>query len=119
MHLVEFKHEHLYYPNVVASPSKVRTKEEITLNEIIDFEQYVMGGRVRLQKRKAEPFYTKLYSWTVKRRKMEYLRNQRNVKLRMYVEHGKYRSFLTDKYPEATPKFWKKDRSQPTEEEVE
>jgi hypothetical protein len=35
----------------------------------------------------------------------------------MYAEHGELRSFLTEKYPEARPKLWKKIKQEEQPEE--
>lgn len=118
LHLVEFRKENDYYPQVIASPSKVRTKEEIPADEVLDFTQYVMDGKIVLRRKKLPEFYTKLPSWDVALRKLEKNRNKEDVRLRMYMDYGLLRSFMTDEYPEAIPKFWKKTR-EPTEEEAE
>lgn len=99
------------YPKVVASPSTVRKPQEVKSTEVLDFTQYVLGGKVVLKKKKYPPFYAKLKSYGIHQRKMEYLRNQDDVRLRMYAEHGELKSFLTDQYPEARPRKWwlKKD----------
>ncbi|XP_058807477.1 small ribosomal subunit protein uS5m [Phymastichus coffea] len=110
LYLVEFRKENLNYPNVVATPSVVRKPEEVKSTEILDFKQYVLGGKVILQKKKFPPFYVNSIGYKIRQTKMEYLRNKDNVRIRMLAEHGEYRSFLTDKYPEAKPKFWSKKR---------
>ncbi|XP_065353591.1 small ribosomal subunit protein uS5m [Cloeon dipterum] len=117
LHLVEFRRECGNYPKVVASPAKCRTKEEIKPNEVLDFSQYVMDGRVVLKKKTFPKFYTKLPGWERHLKKTLWCRNHDDVKMRMLVEHGEIRSFLTDKYPEAKPKTWKKIREEPQPEE--
>lgn len=103
LHLVELRAENSYYPKVVASPHKVRKPLEVKSTEVLDFTQYVMGGKVVLKKRKYPPFYTKLESYKRYLQKQEYLRCQDDVRLRLLAEHGELKSFLTDKYPEARP----------------
>lgn len=101
------------YPVVVASPSTVRKPEEVKSTEILDFKQYVLGGRVILKKKKFPPFYANFKSYELKKSKMEYLRNQDQVRIRMLAEYGEFRSFLTEKYPEARPQpFTKKDEDE-------
>jgi small subunit ribosomal protein S5 len=39
LHVVEFREENDYFPNVVASPSTCRTAEEIKANEVMDYTQ--------------------------------------------------------------------------------
>ncbi|KAI4486209.1 hypothetical protein M0802_012470 [Mischocyttarus mexicanus] len=112
LHLVEFRHENDDFPVVVASPSQVRTSEEIKPTEILDFNQYLMDGKVVLKKKKPPPFYTKLTSWVHKQKKLERIRNKPDVRLRLLAEYGTVRSFLADKYPEATALLWSKKRVQ-------
>ncbi|EFN83347.1 28S ribosomal protein S5, mitochondrial [Harpegnathos saltator] len=101
LHLVEFRAENGNYPIVVASPSVVRKSEEIPVSEILDFHQYIMDGRVILQKKKREPFYTRHNSWILKTRKMERIRNHDDTSIKLRAEYGGLHSFLTEKYPEA------------------
>lgn len=110
LHLVEFRKENLNYPKVVATPSVVRKPTEVKSTEILDFKQYVLGGKVILKKKKYPPFYVNTIGYKIRQSKMEYLRNQDQVKIRMLAEHGEYRSFLTDKYPEARPNVWSKKK---------
>ncbi|KYN06249.1 PREDICTED: 28S ribosomal protein S5, mitochondrial [Cyphomyrmex costatus] len=117
LHLVEFKSENGNYPVVIASPSKVRKPEEIASNEILDFTQYVLGGKVILQKKKYPPFYTRLPSYKTKLVKLERLRNFDKTRIQLLAEYGALHSFLTEKYPEAKllPKP-KKSENNETEE---
>ncbi|XP_052888115.1 28S ribosomal protein S5, mitochondrial [Anopheles moucheti] len=100
LHVVEFRPENRNFPKVVASPTVCRTERELENNEILDFTQYCMDGKIQLQKKKFPPFYTKFRSWEIYLKKQEYLRNQDNVRLRMMAETGEVRSYLTEKYPE-------------------
>lgn len=100
------------FPKVVATPSVVRKPEEVKSTEVLDFTQYVMGGRVTLKKKILPPFYANYKSYHNKQRKMEYLRNQDKVRIQMFAEHGELRSFLTEKYPEARPQLWKKKKEE-------
>lgn len=101
LHVVEFKKEHDYFPTVIASPEIVRKREEILSDEILDFNQYVMGGKIVLEKKKVLPFYTKLDSYSIYLRKQERQRDQDKVRIRLRVEYGELCSFLAEKYPEA------------------
>ncbi|XP_011505285.1 PREDICTED: 28S ribosomal protein S5, mitochondrial [Ceratosolen solmsi marchali] len=117
LHLVEFRNENQMYPKVIATPATVRKPAEVSSMEILDFTQYVLGGKVVLKKKKYPPFYINYNSYKIKQRKMEYLRNQDQVRIEMYAKHGELKSFLTDKYPEAKPHLWKKNRTSENEEE--
>ncbi|XP_015110731.1 28S ribosomal protein S5, mitochondrial isoform X2 [Diachasma alloeum] len=112
LHVVELREENGNFPVVVASPAIVRKPEEISSTEVMDFSQYVMGGKVVYRKKKYPPFYTRLPSWTIRLRKTAYLRNKEDVRIRLYAEHGELRSFMTDKYPEAKPTLWSEVRKQ-------
>lgn len=101
LHLVEFKSENGNYPVVIVSPSEVRKSEEVASHEILDFTQYILGGKVILQKKKYPPFYTKLPSWQTKLVKLERLRHFDKTRIKLMAEYGALHSFLTEKYPEA------------------
>ncbi|XP_014207705.1 28S ribosomal protein S5, mitochondrial [Copidosoma floridanum] len=116
LHLVEMRPENWNYPKVVASPSVVRKPEEIRSTEVMDFTQYVLGGKVVLQKIKPSPFYIEFPSHKIRLRKYERQRNQNQVRIRMLAEHGEIRSFLTDKYPEARPQLWTKKMKEQSEQ---
>ncbi|XP_008554102.1 28S ribosomal protein S5, mitochondrial [Microplitis demolitor] len=119
LHLVEFRDENDIFPTVVASPTQVRKSEEIQPDEIMDFTQYVLGGKVILRKKKHPPFFHSYLSWTIRKRKTAWLRNKDEVRTRLYAEHGELRSFYTDKYPEAKPSLWNKNLKAKEEAEFE
>ncbi|XP_066994973.2 small ribosomal subunit protein uS5m [Anabrus simplex] len=102
LHLVEFKKENEYYPQVVASPTVCRKNEEILPNETLDLTQYALGDKIVLKKKKFPPFYTKLPSWEITMKKMENRRNHDKVRIQLLAEYGEIRSFLTDTYPECS-----------------
>lgn len=98
LHVVEFRQEHDWFPKVIASPTgHLRTEEEISANEELDYDAIMNEGRVILQKKKPPPFYTKLPSWEIHLRKTDNLRNQREVRLRMMRKYGTLKSFLNDR----------------------
>ncbi|KAG7297835.1 hypothetical protein JYU34_018578 [Plutella xylostella] len=100
LHLVEFKAENENFPKVIASPSTVRTKEEIGKDETLDFTQYVMNDRLILMKKKYPRFYEKMPHYKIFLRKYEKYRNHAKIRQDLKVEYGEVKSFLTDKYPE-------------------
>ncbi|XP_053986511.1 28S ribosomal protein S5, mitochondrial [Hylaeus volcanicus] len=119
LHVVQFKKEHDYFPEVLASPETVRTSAEIANNEILDFKQYLMDGRLILNKKKPLPFFTKLPSYDIFLRKQERKRDQDKVRIRLRAEYGELCSFLTEKYPEAKIPKWERHIKKPKEEEEE
>ncbi|EAT44883.1 AAEL003801-PA [Aedes aegypti] len=100
LHVVEFRPENGNFPKVVASPTACRTEEELESNEILDYTQFCMDGKIQLKRKKFPPFYTKYRSYDIYMKKREYLRNQDKVRLRLLAESGEVRSYLTEKYPE-------------------
>lgn len=100
LHLVEMCKESGFFPNVVASPAKCRTKAEVDKDEILDFTQYSLGGKVIRKKKKFPPFYTNTPGYLTYLKKQENARNQDKVKMQLLTEYGEIRSFLADKYPE-------------------
>lgn len=100
LHLVEYKDENENFPKVVASPSEVRTKDQIQKNETLDFTQYVMKDKVILKKRKFPRFYETMPHYKVYLKKYEKYRNHEKIRLNLKTEYGEVKSFLTDKYPE-------------------
>ncbi|CAH2045151.1 unnamed protein product, partial [Iphiclides podalirius] len=101
LHLVEYKAENAYYPTVVASPSVVRTKEEIPRDETLDFVQYVMNDKVMLRRKKFPRFYQTMPHYDIYLKKFERYRNHEKIRHNLKTEYGTVKSFLNDKYPEA------------------
>ncbi|XP_053613851.1 small ribosomal subunit protein uS5m [Plodia interpunctella] len=99
LHLVEYRAENSYYPKVVASPSVVRTKEEIPKDETLDFTHYVMNDRVILKRKKFPRFYETMPHYKIYLKKYEKYRNHERIRLNLKVEYGEVKSFLTDRYP--------------------
>ncbi|XP_041969398.1 28S ribosomal protein S5, mitochondrial [Aricia agestis] len=100
LHLVEYRAENSYYPTVVASPEKVRTKEEIPKDETLDFIQYILNDRVILKRKKFPRFYESMPSYQIYLKKYEKYRNHEKIRLNLRAEYGEIKSFLNDKYPE-------------------
>jgi len=114
LHLVELRPENDFYPRVLASPKdgKVRTKEEIPHNEILDFEMIAFEGRMAAPRKiERRPILNKA-GWEKHVRSSWARLNQPTVRRRMKVENGfgwdAVRSHLADKYPECVAKNWSK-----------
>lgn len=103
LHLVEFKKENGDFPKVVASPSKCRTEDDIRHDEIMDYTQFAMDGKLVLKKKKFPKFYESSYGYQLYLKKFEKRKNHMQIKREMLAEHGEVRSFLTETYPEARP----------------
>jgi small subunit ribosomal protein S5 len=84
----------------VASPSVIRTKEEIPKDETLDFNQYVMNDKVILRRKKFPRFYETMPHYKIYLKKFEKYRNHEKIRLNLKVEYGEVKSFLTDRYPE-------------------
>ncbi|XP_038206482.1 28S ribosomal protein S5, mitochondrial [Zerene cesonia] len=100
LHLVEYRAENEYYPTVVASPSTVRTKEEIHKDETLDFIRYVMNDKVILKRKKFPRFYESMPHYELFLKKYEKYRNHEKIRHNLKAEYGEVKSFLNDKYPE-------------------
>ncbi|KAK7068008.1 28S ribosomal protein S5, mitochondrial [Halocaridina rubra] len=102
LHLVEFREENLEFPRVVASPESgvVRTLDQISKDEEMNFKLYIMGGKMELERKKYPPFYTRLYGWEIYRKKYAKRRIVDKLRHNLYLEHGEVRSFYADEYPE-------------------
>lgn len=116
LHLVEFCKESGYFPTVLASPTKCRTENELEKDEVLDFTQHCLGGKVILKKKKRPPFYSEYKGHQLYLKKQEKLRNKYEVRNNLLAEYGEIRSFLTDKYPECRP--YKRPKKTEEEEEV-
>ncbi|KAB0803393.1 hypothetical protein PPYR_00363 [Photinus pyralis] len=103
LHLVELSKDNEYFPTVLASPVECRKTEDLKHDEVLDFTQYCLDGRVILQRKKFPPFYTKYKSWEIYLKKQEKIRNHDKIRIQLKAEYGELRTFLTDKYPECRP----------------
>ncbi|CAK9813616.1 28S ribosomal protein S5, mitochondrial [Anthophora quadrimaculata] len=108
LHLVEMRKENSYFPTILASPPVVRDRSEIPSNENLNFNMYVMNGKIPHKRKKPPPFYTRLPSWNIYLRKEEHRRGQKDVLIRLRAEYGDVCSFLAEKYPEARASKWRK-----------
>lgn len=76
--VVEFRAENDNFPKLLASPEvKEQSKGEVQN----DFRQYVLDGKVILQRKKFPPFYTKLPGWQTHLKKTLRFRNHENVRI--------------------------------------
>lgn len=101
LYLVEFRKDNNHLPQIVGVPSHCRKSDEIPKSEELDFKQYVMNGKVRLQKKHPPRFYAEYHSYKIFLRRAEKRRSHEPIKFDLFTRYGEYRSFLTDKYPEA------------------
>lgn len=89
LHVVEMCDNLHGMANVVASPKEVDNTKKIN-----SFTQYVLNNRILLKRRKRTPFYEKSYGYYLHQKKLQYLRNQHEVRLNMLVHRNALRSFL-------------------------
>lgn len=101
LHVVEFDPKCRNFPTVLASPEVARRNNEIPTSESIDFYQHALGGRVRFEKPKRPPFFTRLPGWETHLKKSEKLRGAKANEYHLIAKYGDLNSFLTAKYPEA------------------
>ncbi|XP_055851737.1 28S ribosomal protein S5, mitochondrial [Episyrphus balteatus] len=112
LHLVEFRKELGGLPRVVASPNVCRKKEDIEINEVMDFTQYALNDKIVLKRKKFPPFFANTRGYELYLKKREYLRNQDNVRVDLTAHYGELRSFLTDKYPECRPHKFQREKEE-------
>lgn len=117
--MVAVSKENGYYPRVLASPKECRKSSELKPNEVLDFKQYCLDGRIILQRKKFPPFFHTHKSYEIYLKKQEYLRNQDKVRNNLIAKYGELRSFLTDKYPECKPYIKPPPEPEANEEEAE
>lgn len=91
--VVEFKQENDLFPQVIAKPTSTGQNSPPKL----DFQEYVMKGKVVLKKKKFPPFYTKLPGWELHLKKTLRFRNQEKVRIDLLAENGALKSFLSEK----------------------
>lgn len=97
LNLVEFKEENDYLPKIIAKPTeRCRTSKEIDPLEIMDFRQYLFGGRVYDISNLNKP-----ENWIHALNYARFLqihhkhRSRLAVKAKLVRRHGKVESFLT------------------------
>lgn len=101
LHVVEFDPKRRNFPAVLASPEVCRSTSEIPTSESIDFYQHALGGRVRFEKPKLPPFFTRLPGWEIHLKRTERARGARTNMYHLMAKYGELNSFLTAKFPEA------------------
>lgn len=98
LHVVELKAENDYYPTVVASPSngRVRTKDDIAPDEVMDFKQYLRDGKIIEAKPKVLPVYWRSQIFVKTMHSAYYReRNRQDVRVYLKAKYGQLDSFLT------------------------
>ncbi|KAK4004601.1 hypothetical protein OUZ56_006334 [Daphnia magna] len=106
LHVVEFRKERDYFPQIMAKPSEVKTTKAI---DDMDLNLHLNAGKVVSKRKKGFQPNESDPSWKNHISKTERFRNRDQVRVNLLVEHGEVRSFLADKYPECRQvKFMKK-----------
>ncbi|KAF2353865.1 Ribosomal protein S5 N-terminal [Trinorchestia longiramus] len=118
LHVVELRPEQHHYPKLLASPvtTPLRALEDISPNENLDFNSYVMGDRVMLKPvvevAGTSPLLPKrgreLRGRETFLRKYKEVRNFRRASVELIGEYGDLQSFLTKKYPETAPNYYRR-----------
>ncbi|EFX85562.1 hypothetical protein DAPPUDRAFT_98818 [Daphnia pulex] len=96
LHVVEFRKERDYFPQIMAKPSEVKTVKSI--NDM-DLNLYLNDGKVATKKKKYQVNESDP-TWKNHLSKTERFRNHEQVRVNLLVDHGEVRSFLADRYPE-------------------
>ncbi|CAG2110409.1 unnamed protein product [Medioppia subpectinata] len=84
------------YPKVLAKPTnKCRTDEEISADEILDYDMFIYNGRV-IQPAKQKPlYYTKDKGWETYTKKWQYKQSQQLSRIQLIAEYGSLESYIT------------------------
>jgi small subunit ribosomal protein S5 len=122
LHVVEYRPEFGNFPKIVASPKVCRKEEDIRYDEVMDYNQFAMDGKVMLKKKKFPPSYVNSYGFHIHLKKKEGIRNHWKIRFNMMRDYGEVKSYLTDKYPDARPlheylQLYKKDKQEENMEE--
>lgn len=83
--VVEVRKDTQYVPVVRAVPAKCRTDEQLKPNEVMNFTQHCLNGRIRLRKKIHPPFYTKLPGWKIHLKRSEKRRAFDTIKKQVHV----------------------------------
>jgi small subunit ribosomal protein S5 len=96
LNVVELRPENDFLPRIVARPieSRVRTREQIEPDEVMEFRQYLHDGKIREIKYKAPPFYTRNIGYGNYLKQYHYQRSRQDVRIYLKAKYGKVESFL-------------------------
>uniref|UniRef100_W8BCS6 Small ribosomal subunit protein uS5m n=1 Tax=Ceratitis capitata TaxID=7213 RepID=W8BCS6_CERCA len=81
--VVEFRNEAGKHPRIVSQPEYCRTNEQIKQNEVLDYNQYVLGDKIILKKDKLDPFFVNSRGYILYLKRKEQIRNQNKVRANM------------------------------------
>lgn len=97
LHLVEFKEENGWFPNVVASPQyePVRRPDEIPIDEPTSFHMYLNNGYVIQQIPKKYPDFIRTLGYGKYLLADHFRRNRLKVRCELRAKYGAVESFLT------------------------
>ncbi|XP_054154243.1 28S ribosomal protein S5, mitochondrial-like [Oppia nitens] len=84
------------FPKVLARPtSGCRTDEEISADELLDYNMYIYNGRVIQPPKERPMFYTKDNSWETYIKRWQYRQHQQHQRINLIAKYGSLESYLT------------------------
>lgn len=96
LNVVELRPENDFLPRIVARPSdgRVRTREQIEPDEVMEFRQYLHDGKIREIKYKEPPYYTRNIGYANFLKQYHYKRSRQDVRVYLKAKYGRVESFL-------------------------
>lgn len=85
MHVVEFRKDKNYYPEVIASPEGGAITVSNIEKEYLDFDNLYFGGKTQYFTKRPPFFYAKTKSWQKKYYSMNKKRNQKSAQMERRV----------------------------------
>lgn len=106
LHLVEFKEENSWFPNVLASPQyePVRKANEIPITESTSFHMYLNNGNVLEVTPKKQPDYVRTLGYGKYLQRYHYEKIRLDVRCQLRAKYGVVESFLNRREKEERQK---------------
>lgn len=84
------------YPVVLARPTNgCRSEDEISPDEILDYEMYIYNGRVIKPPKEKVPFYTRQPNWITYVKKWQYEQSRQQSRIDLVSKYGSLDSYIT------------------------
>ncbi|CAG2168117.1 unnamed protein product [Oppiella nova] len=84
------------YPLVLARPTNgCRTDEEISADEILDYDMYIYNGRVIQPPKERPVYYTRHKGWETYTKRWQYRQSQQLSRINLIATYGSLESYIT------------------------
>lgn len=108
LYIVRTRSEYGNLPEIVATPERCRTEEELDPTELLDFQLHLHNGKVKEARKVYVPFYINFPSYAKAMKKRERFKHNREYKIYALGKYGDIKSFLTVREEEAFKQKLKK-----------